>query len=85
MTENTVLGKLTTFGDPQKLSREIVRALAETGKVGYHAIFEEISGKSDELRITFTRNSDKQVLIIPAEVWRHQGGIRSVILDELTI
>jgi hypothetical protein len=40
-------------------------ALAESGKLGYHANFDETGGQADELTITFTRSSAKQVLVIP--------------------
>jgi hypothetical protein len=85
MDENTVVGKLVNGGNPQELSREIVSALAETGKFGYHATFHEIGGQDDQLTIDFTRKSKKQSLIIPGWVWRHRGGIRQAVIDELTI
>ena len=56
MDENTAIGKLMTGGDPQQLSREIIRALAEPGKFGYHAVFDETGGQADELAITFTHS-----------------------------
>jgi hypothetical protein len=65
MDENMAVGKLVTGVDPQKLSREIIVALAESGKFGYHANFDETGGQADELTITFTRSSAKQVLVIP--------------------
>jgi hypothetical protein len=85
MDQNTAVGKLATGGDPQQLSREIMAALAEAGKFGYDAIFDEPGGQADELTIMFTRLSAKQVLIIPGWVWRHRGGVRQAVIDQLTI
>jgi hypothetical protein len=85
MAKNTVLGKLVNGGNPQELSREIVKALAETGKFGYQVTFDEIVGHTDQLTVTFTRKLKRQALIIPGWVWRHPGGIRRVIIDDLKI
>jgi hypothetical protein len=85
MDENTVTGKLVNGGNPQELSREIIGALAETGKFGYQATFDETGGQDDQLTIDFTCKSRKQALIIPGCVWRHRGGIRQTIIDELKI
>jgi len=85
MRENTVTGKLAAGGDPQRLSRQIITALAESGKFGYDAIFEEMSDPDDRLTITFTRSGKNQVLIIPGWIWRHRGGIRQAVIDQLTI
>jgi hypothetical protein len=85
MGENTVTGKLVNGGDPQQLSRVIIGALAEGGKFGYHVTFDETGGQVDQLTITFTRGSSRQVLIIPGWVGRHCGGIRQAIIDDLKI
>ena len=85
MGENTVTGKLVNGGDPQQLSRAIIRALADGGGFGYHVTFDETGGQVDELTITFARSSSRQVLIIPGSVWRHCGGIRQAIIDDLKI
>jgi len=85
MDENTVTGKLVNGGNPEELSREIISALAEIGKLGYQATFDEIGGPDDHLTIHFTRKSKEQSLIIPGWVWRHRGGIRQTIIDELKI
>jgi hypothetical protein len=55
MDQNTVEGKLATGGDPQQLSKEIIAGLAEAGKFGYDAIFDETGGQADELTTMFTR------------------------------
>jgi hypothetical protein len=85
MSRNSVLGKLINGGDPNQLSREIVWALAEARKVGYEVIFEETGGDIDHLTITFSREVKTQRLVIPGYVWRHVGGIRQAILDDLKI
>jgi hypothetical protein len=85
MDENTVVGKLVNGGNPQELSREIVSALAEAGKFGYQATFREIGRQDDQLTIDFTWKSKKQTLVIPGCVWRHLGGIRQAIIDDLKI
>jgi hypothetical protein len=85
MDKNTVLGKLVNGGNPQELSREIISALAEAGKFGYQATFDESGGQDDQLTIDLTHKSKKQTLIIPGWVWRHCGGIRQTIIDELKI
>jgi len=85
MDENTVVGKLVTGGDPQMLSREIIMALAESGKFGYDALFEETVEPDNQLTITFSCSGKHQVLVIPGWVWRHRGGVRQTLIDQLTI
>jgi hypothetical protein len=85
MAENTVVGKLLTGGNPQLISREIVTALAERGKFGYHAIFEEAVDPPGEMTITFTFGQAKQPITIPHFTWTKKGGIRNAILGQLKI
>jgi hypothetical protein len=85
MIENTVVGKLLNGGDPQQLSSEIINALAEAGKFGCHVTFDETGGQDDQLTIDFACKSKQQTLRIPGWVWRHRGGIRQAIIDDLNI
>jgi hypothetical protein len=85
MPHNSVIGKLVNGGNPNRLSREIVLALAEAGKFGYEVIFKEAEDPPEELTLTFVRKSKKQVLVMPGYVWRYRGGIRQAILDDLRI
>jgi hypothetical protein len=85
MHENTAIGKLVTGGDPQMLSREIIMALAESGKFGYAAVFEETVDPEDQLTITFTRSGKKQTIVVLGLLWRYRGGIRQAVIDQLII
>jgi hypothetical protein len=85
MDENTVVGKLATGGDPQMLSREIIRALAESEKFGYDVVFEETIEPDDRLTITVSCSGKYQVLVIPGWVWRDRGRVRQTVIDQLTI
>lgn len=78
------IGNLASGGDPQQqLSREIMAALPEAGKFGYHAIFDEMDSRRIDDYVA--RLSAKQVLVIPDWVWRHRGGVRRAVIDQLTI
>ncbi len=85
MAHNSVLGKLVNGGDPNQLSREIVLVLAEAGRFDYEVTFDEAEMPPEQLTITFVRKSKKQSLVLPGDVWRHRGGIRQTILDDLKI
>ena len=85
MAHNSVAGKLVNGGDPNQLSREIVWALAEAGKFGYEVIFEEAEMPPEQLTITFVRKAKRQAIVLRGSVWRHRGGIRQAILDDLKI
>ena len=85
MAHNSVVGKLVNGGDPNRLSREIVWALAEAGKLGYEVIFKEAEMPPERLMITFVRKSRKQALVLQGHIWRHRGGIPQAILDDLKI
>lgn len=85
MAHNSVVGKLVNGGDPNQLSREIVLALAEAGKFGYEVIFQEAEMPPEQLTITFVRKSKKQALVLCGYAWRHRGGIRQAILENLKI
>jgi hypothetical protein len=80
-----VTGKLVNGGNPQDVSREIIGALAEAGKFGYQATFDETGGQDDQLTIDFACKSKQQTLMIPGWGWRHRGGIRQTIIDDLNI
>ena len=85
MTENTAIGKLSNGADPQAISREIITGLANTGRFGYHATFEESTSDQGGLKITLVTPNGQQEIFIPNWIWRERGRIREAIMEELKI
>jgi hypothetical protein len=83
--ENTVVGRLLSGGNPGSVSREIVAALADSRRAGYHATFEEVAEQDGELTVRVSVLTVRQTIRIPGRIWRHRGGIRRAVVNELAI
>jgi hypothetical protein len=83
--ENTAVGKPPNGQYAKHISREIIAALSDRQRFGYHAIFEEMTGTNHELAVRISVSTARQTIWIPERLWRRRGGVRNVLADQLSI